>query len=102
LAAGPQAGENGVTNGYRVFDSDTPVNPAARVLERYVDEGFRPRRAELAHYRLPVAGAADGGNGLRNYRAPGRLIPARSKRPVWDAGLYASPKIQNAYRSAII
>ena len=41
-------------NGYRVFDADTHVNPAAEVLERYVDPGFRPRLAELAQYRLPA------------------------------------------------
>ena len=33
--------------GFRVYDSDTHVNPAAEVLERYVDPGFRPRLAEL-------------------------------------------------------
>jgi hypothetical protein len=38
-------------NGFRVYDSDTHVNPAAEVLERYVDPGFRPRLAELAPYR---------------------------------------------------
>src|SRR5262245_15269505 len=39
-------------NGWRVFDTDTHVNPAAEVLERYVDPGFRPRLAELAPYRV--------------------------------------------------
>src|SRR6266581_862252 len=41
-------------NGFRVYDSDTHVLPAAEVLERYVDPGFRPRLAELAPYRVPV------------------------------------------------
>ena len=27
-------------NGFRVYDSDTHVNPAAEVLERYVDPGL--------------------------------------------------------------
>ena len=36
--------------GLRVYDSDTHVNPAAEVLDRYVDPGFRPRLAELAPY----------------------------------------------------
>ena len=40
-------------NGFRVYNSDTHVNPAAEVLERYVDPGFRPRLAELEPYRLP-------------------------------------------------
>ena len=30
-------------NGFRVYDSDTHVNPAAEVLEKYVDPGFRKR-----------------------------------------------------------
>src|ERR1700751_1205900 len=44
-------GRNNMKNGYRVFDADTHINPAAEVLERYVDPGFRPRLAELADYR---------------------------------------------------
>jgi predicted TIM-barrel fold metal-dependent hydrolase len=55
-------------NGFRVYDADTHVNPAAEVLERYVDPGFRPRLAELAPYRLPVSREVDGSNGLHNYR----------------------------------
>jgi hypothetical protein len=38
-------------DGFRIYDADTHVNPAAEVLERYVDPGFRPRLAELARYR---------------------------------------------------
>jgi predicted TIM-barrel fold metal-dependent hydrolase len=49
-------------NGFRVYDADTHVNPAAEVLERYVDPGFRPRLAELAPYR------ASGSDGLHSYR----------------------------------
>ena len=37
--------------GLHVYDADTHVNPAAEVLERYVDPSFRPRLAELAPYR---------------------------------------------------
>ena len=38
--------------GLRIYDSDTHVNPAAEVLDRYVDPEFRPRLAELAPYRI--------------------------------------------------
>ena len=38
-------------NGFRVYDSDTHVNPAAEVLDKYVDPGFRPRLAELERLR---------------------------------------------------
>jgi hypothetical protein len=56
-------------NGFRVYDSDTHVNPAAEVLERYVDPGFRARLAELEPYRFAVAeGAVGGVAGLHNYR----------------------------------
>ncbi len=55
-------------NGYRVYDSDTHVNPAAEVLERYVDPGFRERLPELAPYRLPVGQAVEGKSELHNYR----------------------------------
>ena len=44
-------------NGFRVYDSDTHVNPAAEVLDRYVDPGFRARLPELEPYRLPVGPA---------------------------------------------
>ena len=40
--------------GLRVYDSDTHVNPAAEVLDRYVDPDFRPRLAELAPYRVSM------------------------------------------------
>jgi len=54
-------------NGFRVYDSDTHVNPAAEVLERYVDPGFRPRLAELEPYRFAVGeGAVGGVAGLHN------------------------------------
>jgi len=41
-------------NGFRALDSDIRVGPAAEMLERYIDPGFRPRLPELAQYRLPV------------------------------------------------
>src|SRR5260370_19246475 len=56
-------------NGFRVYDSDTHVNPAAEVMERYVDPDFRPRLAELSPYRFAVGqGAVGGVEGLHNYR----------------------------------
>jgi predicted TIM-barrel fold metal-dependent hydrolase len=55
-------------NGLRVYDSDTHVLPAAEVLERYVDPGFRPRLAELAPYRVPLRRGEDGGADQHYYR----------------------------------
>src|SRR5215475_4018158 len=56
------AKEKAMRDGFRVWDADTHVNPAAEVLERYVDPGFRPRLAELAPYRVvtgQIGGTAD-------------------------------------------
>jgi uncharacterized protein len=55
-------------NGFRAFDADTHVNPAAEVLERYVDPDFRARLPELTPYRLPVGQAVEGKSQLHNYR----------------------------------
>src|SRR6266550_1003964 len=55
-------------NGFRVYDSDTHVMPAAEVLERYVDPGFRPRLAELAAYRAPIRQSAEHSGGGHAYR----------------------------------
>ena len=55
-------------NGFRVYDSDTHVLPAAEVLERYVDPDFRPRLAELEQYRVPVRQSAEHSGGTHSYR----------------------------------
>ena len=55
----------------QVFDSDTHVNPAAEVLDRYVDPGFRARLPDLAPYRVAastVIKPADGAVPLHLYR----------------------------------
>jgi uncharacterized protein len=55
-------------SGFRVYDADTHVNPAAEVLEQYIDSSFRSRLPELAKYRAPVSRGVDGSDGLHNYR----------------------------------
>jgi uncharacterized protein len=55
-------------NGFRVYDSDTHVNPAAEILDKYVDPEFRLRLPELAPYRVRVGRAVDGPSELHNYR----------------------------------
>src|SRR5262245_15097323 len=62
-------------NGLHVYDSDTHVNPAAEVLERYVDPGFRPLLADLAPYRLPAGRAVEGTSQLHNYRVGTKSYP---------------------------
>jgi predicted TIM-barrel fold metal-dependent hydrolase len=55
-------------NGFRAFDADTHVNPAADVLDRYVDPGFRPRLAELAPHLVPSGQMIGGTPGTNQYR----------------------------------
>jgi uncharacterized protein len=55
-------------DGVRAFDADTHVNPAADVLDRYVDPSFRPRLAELAQYRVPSGKMMGGTPDTDQYR----------------------------------
>ena len=56
-------------DGFRVYDSDTHINPAAEVLDKYVDPDFQPRLPELAPYRSPVRNAVEGPSDLHTYRS---------------------------------
>ena len=60
-------------NGYKVFDSDTHVNPAAEVLERYVEAGFRKRLPELEAYKGPGDRSADQDKPRHVYRIGTKL-----------------------------
>jgi len=55
-------------NGFRAFDADTHVNPAAEVLDRYVDPSFRPRLPELAPHLVPSGQMIGGTPGTNQYR----------------------------------
>jgi predicted TIM-barrel fold metal-dependent hydrolase len=55
-------------DGFRAFDADTHVNPAAEVLDRYVDPAFRPRLAELASHRVPTGQMIGGTPETHQYR----------------------------------
>lgn len=41
-------------NGFKVWDSDTHVEPSAEAIDKYLDPGFRNRMPELAQYRVPI------------------------------------------------
>ena len=60
-------------DGLHAFDADTHVNPAAEVLERYVDPSFRPRLAELAQHRTPTGSMMGGTPGTHHYRVDTKL-----------------------------
>lgn len=60
-------------DGFRVYDTDTHIDPGADVLEKYVDPGFRVRLDDLAAYRVAVKSRTVDG-GIRNtYRFEQRL-----------------------------
>ena len=40
--------------GFRIYDTDTHIDPGADVLEKYVDPSFRPRLDDLAPYRRAI------------------------------------------------
>jgi predicted TIM-barrel fold metal-dependent hydrolase len=54
--------------GFKVYDSDTHVNPAAEILDQYVDPSFRARLVDLAPYRQAFGQAAQGSGQLQQYR----------------------------------
>ena len=60
-------------DGLRAFDADTHVNPAAEVLERYVDPDFRPRLAELALHRTATGHMMGGTPGTHQFRVATKL-----------------------------
>ena len=87
-------------NGLRVYDADTHVSPAAEVLERYVDPGFRSRLPELAAYRQAS------GEGLHHYtfgrkfyrRVLGEAAPREDftgREPRWRGGKLPRSGVQN-------
>src|SRR6516162_8819217 len=87
-------------DGFRVYDADTHVNPAAEVLERYVDPGFRPRLAELAPYRQ----ASGEGRHLYSFgrkfyrRVLGEAAPRETftgRESQWRGGKLPRPGVQD-------
>src|SRR4029077_12279054 len=60
-------------NGFRVYDTDTHIDPGADVLERYVDPGFRKRLDDLAPYRVAIKSRPVDGGIRHTYRFDQRL-----------------------------
>src|SRR5262245_12121035 len=73
-------------NGFRAFDADTHVNPAAEVLERYVDPGFRPRLAELAPHRIATGNMMGGTPDTHQFRVATKFY----RRVLGEAGPHDS------------
>ena len=60
-------------NGFRVYDTDTHIDPGADVLERYVDPGFRARLDDLAPYRVAIKSRSTDGGTRNTYRFDQKL-----------------------------
>jgi len=69
---------------WRVWDADTHVNPAAEVLDRYVDPSFRPRLAELAPHRVASGQMMGGTPDTHQYRIATKLY----RRVLGQAGAH--------------
>ena len=93
-------------NGFKVFDTDTHVMPAAEVIERYVDPVFRPRLKELEPYRTPMRQSAEYQGALHGYRIQPqfyrRVLGEAAPRPdhsgrdtVWMGAKVPRPGVQD-------
>src|ERR1700726_3856860 len=67
------AREDAMKNGFRVYDTDTHIDPGADVLERYVDPGFRKRLDDLAPYRVAIKSRTVDGGIRHTYRFDQRV-----------------------------
>jgi hypothetical protein len=54
--------------GFRIYDTDTHIDPGADVLEKYVDPGFRERLDDLAPYRVAIKSRSVDGGVRHTYR----------------------------------
>jgi hypothetical protein len=93
-------------NGFKVFDTDTHVLPAAEVIERHVDPDFRPRLKELEPYRTPMRQSAEYQGALHSYRIQPqfyrRVLGEAAPRPdhsgrdtVWMGAKVPRPGVQD-------
>jgi predicted TIM-barrel fold metal-dependent hydrolase len=73
-------------DGFRAYDADTHVNPAAEVLDRYVDPGFRPRLAELTPHKVPSGQMIGGTPDTYQYRVNTKFY----RRVLGTAGAHES------------
>ena len=92
--------------GFKVYDSDTHVNPAADILDRYVEPAFRARLPELAPYRQQFGEAAQGSARLQQYRVGTkfyrRILGSAAPNPEftgqrasWKGSKPARPRVQD-------
>jgi len=89
--------------GFRVYDTDTHIDPGADVLEKYVDPSFRPRLDDLAPYRRAIKSRSVDGSIRHTYsfahKAYERTLGEAEPRPgsadgrVWRGERRPSPGV---------
>ena len=89
--------------GFRVYDTDTHIDPGADVLEKYVDPSFRPRLDDLAPYRRAIKSRSVDGSIRHTYsfahKAYERTLGEAESRPgsadgrVWRGERRPSPGV---------
>ena len=60
-------------NGFKVWDSDTHVEPSAEVIDKYLDPGFRNRLPELQQFRAAIRPGAPGSSPGRHVYRYGQI-----------------------------
>lgn len=60
-------------DGFKVWDSDTHVEPSAEVIDKYLDPGFRNRLPELQQFRTPIAATTPGSSPGRHVYRYGQI-----------------------------
>ena len=67
--------------GFRIYDTDTHIDPGADVLENYVDPGFRPRLDDLAPFRRAIKSRSADGSIRHTYSFAHRAYERTWARP---------------------
>ena len=68
-------------DGFRVYDTDTHIDPGADVLEKYVDPAFRARLDDLAPYKAKVKSRTSMAASAPPTASSSGCTSARSARP---------------------
>lgn len=100
---------NAIAQREAVYDCDTHVNPAAEVLEDYVDPEFRRRLPELARYRAAASKLAEDEPPLHVYRfndkvyarvlgqaEPHPTFRGSAREASWRGSKYPRPGVRDA------
>lgn len=86
-------------NGFKVFDTDTHLNPSTETIEPYFDAAMRARLPELAKLKEPITDMSTGARPDPNrhqYAFPGRI---KYKRILGQAGSVPAAPVEDSDRN---